>query len=253
MNTTARSLIALGSMVATGCMTSVAVQAQTATCMGDVLPIDVTSQLTSTGYFLEAGRSYTIRIWGVYAYSTEFQCIGTWLSSSGNGQEPHAGPFPNFPFGSVVAQIGDGPAFLISDQRSFQADTSGELKLWVNDNFTGDNVGTLVAFVLKETQPTSAPEPADPAESALRVFPNPSVDGVVAQFEIEEHGAIELAIIDVGGRVVRSIELGEVGAGFHKARWDGRDESGGLVASGTYFMRVSGNQTSVSRAIVIRR
>jgi flagellar hook assembly protein FlgD len=47
-----------------------------------------------------------------------------------------------------------------------------------------------------------------------------------------------LAIYDVRGGLIRTLESGNRTAGEHIARWDGRDGRGELVASGVYFYRL---------------
>jgi flagellar hook assembly protein FlgD len=42
-------------------------------------------------------------------------------------------------------------------------------------------------------------------------------------------------IYDVRGVLVRTIERGWLDEGLHERRWNGRDESGRIVASGVYF------------------
>ena len=45
-------------------------------------------------------------------------------------------------------------------------------------------------------------------------------------------------VFDVAGRRVRSLVDGPLPAGRHEVAWDGRDQAGRAVASGTYFSRL---------------
>jgi flagellar hook assembly protein FlgD len=49
---------------------------------------------------------------------------------------------------------------------------------------------------------------------------------------------VTLAIYDLTGRVIATLEEGAKSAGKHTARWDGRDQNGQMVASGVYFYRL---------------
>ena len=69
------------------------------------------------------------------------------------------------------------------------------------------------------------------ARAALRAGPSPFRGAL----ELHAPGAGRIAVIDAGGRVVRSLD---VGAGA--ARWDGRDASGRPAPAGLYFVRWSG-------------
>jgi len=58
-------------------------------------------------------------------------------------------------------------------------------------------------------------------------------------------GAGELRVIDAGGRLVRRI----VTAGG-AATWDGRDDRGGAIGAGVYWVRFSGEAGSITRRVV---
>jgi hypothetical protein len=49
---------------------------------------------------------------------------------------------------------------------------------------------------------------------------------------------IALDILDIRGRLVRSLESGPHAAGHHEAAWDGTDATGRRMPSGAYFVRL---------------
>jgi flagellar hook assembly protein FlgD len=51
---------------------------------------------------------------------------------------------------------------------------------------------------------------------------------------------VQLEIFDVSGRHVRTLVDRVLGAGEHRANWDGRDDAGSRVGSGVYFARYRG-------------
>ena len=51
-------------------------------------------------------------------------------------------------------------------------------------------------------------------------------------------GKVTLRIYDVRGRLVRGLVSGVETAGEHSAQWNGRDDRGVAVASGTYLYRL---------------
>jgi hypothetical protein len=63
----------------------------------------------------------------------------------------------------------------------------------------------------------------------------------------------EVAIYDAAGRRVRTIARGTFSGVVRRTTWDGRDESGNLVASGVYFIRAKSNMTQQTRKLVIVR
>lgn len=69
----------------------------------------------------------------------------------------------------------------------------------------------------------------------LSVTPNPANPGTVIGYELTQATHIKLRIVDVRGRVVRTLIDGWRPTGTHRAFWDGRDEDGRTAASGRYL------------------
>jgi hypothetical protein len=80
--------------------------------------------------------------------------------------------------------------------------------------------------------------------------PSPSADGTSFAFTLAEPMRIDLAVYDVGGRLVRSILAEDLPAGTYRESWDGRSDAGEEVASGVYFVRLSGPRDSATRRVV---
>ena len=74
--------------------------------------------------------------------------------------------------------------------------------------------------------------------SALRVVPNPFSAGTEIRFELGVRDVVTAAVYDAAGRRVRVLNRGVLEAGSHVLRWNGDNEQGARVATGTYFMRV---------------
>jgi hypothetical protein len=69
-------------------------------------------------------------------------------------------------------------------------------------------------------------------------FPNPFNPSTVFRFDLAAEASVSLKIYDVRGRLVRSLVAGELyGAGAHSISWNGRDNIGNSIASGTYYYR----------------
>ena len=82
---------------------------------------------------------------------------------------------------------------------------------------------------------------AAPAAFALRGSePNPFNAGTTVRWDVPEGGGrVELAIFDARGCRVRTLVDEVLPAGRHSLRWDGRDQAGRKVATGTYFCRLA--------------
>jgi hypothetical protein len=87
----------------------------------------------------------------------------------------------------------------------------------------------------------------------VSVVPDPSRGGCAVAFVVPRPALTKLVIYDVAGRLVKTlVNIGMV-AGPHTIRWEGTDDSGTRVPSGTYFARLSaGGETRSTRMVNLR-
>ena len=62
-----------------------------------------------------------------------------------------------------------------------------------------------------------------------------------------------MAVYDVQGRRVRELHRGLLPSGWHRVLWDGRNETGIPVASGSYFYRVESQGLRLTRKLILIR
>jgi len=96
---------------------------------------------------------------------------------------------------------------------------------------------------------------APPVALALRgPFPNPFAGGGARlEVDLPAAGPVELKVYDVTGREVRRLLAADLGAGHHRATWDGRDGRGARVASGVYWFRLEARgEVRETRALLLR-
>ena len=87
-----------------------------------------------------------------------------------------------------------------------------------------------------------------------RAFPNPVHVAAAIPFSLGDAMTVNIDIIDVAGRRVRTLVNGQsLAAGDHAIRWDGRDASGRPVVGGVYLYRVETPSGSASGKLVLRR
>ncbi|MBD3367114.1 MAG: T9SS type A sorting domain-containing protein [Candidatus Eisenbacteria bacterium] len=84
-------------------------------------------------------------------------------------------------------------------------------------------------------------------------YPNPFRDATSVAFEMAEPGRVTVAVYDVSGRLVRTLLDRHVAGGSTSVRWDGRDENGRQVASGTYFARMQTDGERFDRKVLLIR
>jgi hypothetical protein len=99
---------------------------------------------------------------------------------------------------------------------------------------------------------TAAPAtPRPPASSLLRTYPNPFNPEATIRFDLHREGVVTLRAFDVHGRLVRTLIDGFVAAGPREVRWDGRDDAGRSLPSGSYFLRLSAGGESRAKIITL--
>jgi flagellar hook assembly protein FlgD len=81
--------------------------------------------------------------------------------------------------------------------------------------------------------------------------PNPFGGSTAFGFELARAGRASLVVIDVAGRVVRTLVSGMVAEGRHEASWNGTDDGGHAVAPGVYFYRLTTADGSSTRRMVM--
>jgi hypothetical protein len=85
------------------------------------------------------------------------------------------------------------------------------------------------------------------------VAPNPFNSSTTILFQTGLPGALTLEIYDLCGRRLRTVALGGMTPGLHRAIWDRQDGNGSTVASGIYFLRLrsAAAQSQPMRTVVI--
>ena len=89
-------------------------------------------------------------------------------------------------------------------------------------------------------------------------YPNPFNPETWIPYQLSEAAHVRIRIYDVGGGLVRELNLGEQPAGNylsqqHAAYWDGRNDVGEIVSSGVYFYTLeAGDYQKTRRMIVLR-
>jgi len=83
----------------------------------------------------------------------------------------------------------------------------------------------------------------------LKNYPNPFNPVTRIQFVLDRDARVSLRVFDVHGRAVRTLVDSYLASGQRVVGWDGRDDGGRLLASGTYFVRLEGGGAYLSRTV----
>ncbi len=147
---------------------------------------------------------------------------------------------------SIAGLFDEGWGLTYGDGHLWAADPSSRMIYRIDPTFTG-----LADSDLK---------PQVPREFTMHApHPNPFQRLSSISYELREEAHVTLRIYDGTGRVVKTLEDGWRGAGFHSATWAGDDEAGTEVAGGIYFCRMVAQQSgeapgySVSKKLLLLR
>ena len=81
--------------------------------------------------------------------------------------------------------------------------------------------------------------------------PNPFNPSTSISFVLPGDSGVRVEVFDVGGRRVRTLLDGNMIQGRHSVRWDGTNERGTQVASGTYFYRLKAGKRTITRKMLL--
>ena len=167
-------------------------------------------------------------------------------------------------FSGVISDEGNGYRLTVVDVEKGRAAMIGDIL-----EITAQSVNPLVG--VEPLQYTVTPDDVKrsliqlpelvtyeiPAETELlRNYPNPFNPETWIPYRLAEDAFVTLTIYDLGGRVVRTLEVGHRVAAVYESRskaiyWDGRNTLGEQVASGVYFYHLSAGDYSATRRMVI--
>ena len=82
-------------------------------------------------------------------------------------------------------------------------------------------------------------------------YPNPFNSNLRFQVQIDITNRLEITILDLRGRVVNTIYQGTLPEGNYQFNWDGKDAGRTPVASGTYFLYVTGDRQETWQKITL--
>ena len=108
----------------------------------------------STGLYLQAGESFTLRASGQWQYTPLIKLSGP---QGVYRAAPGSYPLPQMPAGALLARIGeDGQPFVVGSAYSSRAQVAGLLYLRINDDLLGDNQGAMEVSWVTAATPTPA-------------------------------------------------------------------------------------------------
>lgn len=164
----------------------------------------------------------------------------------------------------------EGDGFRISDGWPNQPVTlpAGECFAFFvafNPTSAGEKTGVVKIDIAGESEPftmqlrgTGGPVASVPMASgrvlaSLHVAPNPASDHALISIAPARAARVDVQVVDMEGKIVRTLATGESIAGSHAFVWDGRTDGGTKCPAGTYRVVVRGAGEIVTAPVVIVR
>ncbi len=141
----------------------------------------------------------------------------------------------------------DGDPFVIS---VVGAPEDPFVRLWLKP---GGNAGQHQRSILYRLAVGEPPNDVVAGLALRPCHPNPFAGSTRVAFHLPERTRAAVRIYDVAGRLVKTVCDAVADAGWNQAEWDGTNNSGGRVASGVYFLRVSACGDSRTEKVVLIR
>jgi flagellar hook assembly protein FlgD len=90
----------------------------------------------------------------------------------------------------------------------------------------------------------------------LQNYPNPFNPETWIPYQLADDAHVSLSIYDQRGHIVRTLDIGRQKSGVYRdkakaAYWDGRNQNGELVTSGTYYYQLRADDYTAFRRMVI--
>ena len=157
----------------------------------------------------------------------------------------------------VAGALGTSAAAPSLNAQFLSMHTAADLKKWLSEaeQLTLTDAASLQGIQFLEQLFTAL----TPKETALLAnYPNPFNPETWIPYRLSKPSDVTLTIYSMRGVVVRQLKLGHKTAGVYTSRtraayWDGKNEFGEKVANGVYFYRLTADDFSATRKMLIRK
>jgi hypothetical protein len=116
------------------------------------------------------------------------------------------------------------------------------------DHFSLFGIGSFTGTGIEEEAEIST---LPPSFVLFQNYPNPFNQSTKIQFALVKSGLVTLSIYDLLGRKVRTLVSQHLSSGYKSVFWDGKDNSDNEVASGIYFYRLSVEDFSETKKLLL--
>ena len=161
--------------------------------------------------------------------------------ADGNFNPPFAGPLPSTTDQALLFRF--AASALSTNNANDYALTPGAATFTNNSGATG-GIDPLVAVGDDATRGTLALGP---------LTPNPARTSIAYSVELPRDALVQVRVLDVDGRVVRTLVNERMSSGRHAFTWDASRHGGSALSNGVYFLEMNAGGDARARRFVLIR
>jgi hypothetical protein len=118
----------------------------------------------------------------------------------------------------------------------------------------GGFIRTTGGISFKVAAPYTGAVPETPMGLQVSLaYPNPTAGSATLTYSLPFRSPVRVMVYDIAGRCLQRTDLGEQGSGAHSFIWNGRDERGKPVPTGTYVLSLQIRGHVEDRRVVVLR
>lgn len=91
------------------------------------------------------------------------------------------------------------------------------------------------------------------AEIGLLAYPNPFKEETMIEFHLPVADQTSLQIFNLHGKLLKQLQIGQLEAGLHQIRWDGRANNNRTLPSGIYLIRLTVGKEVLIKKVSLQR
>jgi len=89
-----------------------------------------------------------------------------------------------------------------------------------------------------------------PQNVILNNYPNPFNPFTTIEFRLKEDSKVTLEVFNVKGNIIRSLINNIKQSGWHRVKWDSRNQEGKIVPNGVYFYTITANDIAYTKKML---
>ncbi|MBN2009820.1 T9SS type A sorting domain-containing protein [candidate division KSB1 bacterium] len=157
-----------------------------------------------------------------------------------------------FSGGNITGAVSDPTLFGVGLTLNFVG-TYGESQAILEYNMSGIFTANGI-MLLKKQIPTSL-HTIDTARRPISIrldqnYPNPFNPNTTISYQLSDDSDVTLDIYNIAGQRICTLVQGIQNAGSYMAEWNGRDDAGSLVSSGTYLYHLTVGDQAVTKEMM---